>query len=147
MPEIPPEIEQALADMSHADFDILVAKVRAPDAAEALRDAASQHLSGERLEAFCALAHATAYVDETGTVNGDKLTSHLRGLFPDLPPAPPAGPRWSNNGQHTPPPPMPGPGDSGRAAAQKRFQGIQPARDGNPGRAAAEKRFGKREAQ
>lgn len=96
--------------MSDAEWDALTARLRSPDAAESLRDAASQHISGERLDAFCALAHPSAYVDEAGTVNHDKLAGHLRALFNGVPPAAPA------------------PGEGGRAAAEKRFKVIEDGR-------------------
>ena len=144
MPDLPPEAEAQLAALGASGWDALEARYRRPDAGEALRTAASEHLSGDRLDAFCAIAKVSNYVDKTGEVDQDKLSADLRILF-DLPPAP-AGPRWQNFGQHQPPPPMPGPGDAGRWEARKRFggNGAAPvAGRGSAGAAEAQKRFGK----
>ena len=145
MPDISPATEAELRQWSVADWDTARAQYCDPDAGEALRTAASAHISGDRLDAFCQIARVSRYVDsKTGVVDEQRLRSDLGGMF-DLPPAP-AGPRWQNFGQHQPPPPQPGPGDAGRWEARKRFggNGAAPvAGRGSGGVAEAAKRFGK----
>lgn len=142
MVELPDDIEQQLASMSDAEWDVLVAKVRAPDQAEAFRNTAAQWISGDRLDAVCAITTTSLYLDDDGNIDADKVERQLRALFDDLPPAAPAGPRWQNHSQFTPQPPPVWPGDSANAEAQKRFHGIKPPTGSSGGRAAAEKRFG-----
>jgi len=57
--DLPPDIERQLADMSESDCDILVSRLRAPDTAEAFREAASKYIDGDRLEAVCRVANIT----------------------------------------------------------------------------------------
>jgi hypothetical protein len=144
MPEIPPDVEQALADMGPAEWDVLVSKVRAPDDAAAFRDTASKWISGDRLNAVCEIINTSLYLDSEGNIDAAKVERQLRAMFDDIPPASPAGPRWQNQGQFTPAPPMPGPGDRGRAEVQKRFHGLQPPTGSSGGLSEAQKRFGKR---
>lgn len=99
MPELPDEIEQQLASMSDADWDILTAKLRAPDRAEAFRDTASKWISGDRLDAVCSITNASLYVDAEGNIDAAKVEKQLRALFGDD--IAPAGPQWQNHGQGT----------------------------------------------
>jgi hypothetical protein len=140
MTELPPELEQQLADMSTQDWDAFVAKVRSPDNAAAFRDAASQWISGDRLDAICSIINTSLYVDGDGNIDAAKVERQLRAMFDDIPA--PTAPH-QDFGQHSPPPPQPGPGDGGRAAAAQRFNGKQaptPMR-GRNGLAEAQRRF------
>lgn len=141
MVELPDDIEQQLASMSDAEWDVLVAKVRAPDQAEAFRDTASKWISGDRLNAVCALINASQYVGEDGAISEAKVEQTLRMLF-DIPRQ---GPQWQNFGQGSAELPTPGPGERGTAEAQKRFGRPQPVTTGkgSGGAAEAAKRFGK----
>ncbi|WP_139334570.1 hypothetical protein [Mycobacterium colombiense] len=141
MVELPDEVEQQLASMSDADWDVLVAKVRAPDQAEAFRDTASKWISGDRLDAVCAITTTSLYLDDDGNIDAGKVERQLRALFDDIPAAP-AGPRWQNHGQFAPEPPTPWPGDNGNAEAQRRFHGAKPPTGSTGGLTAAQKRFG-----
>lgn len=143
---MPDDVERQLREMSDTEWDALTARLRAPDAGEALRSVASKYISGERLEAICALMPASVFVNEAGEVDEARVAGLLRGMFPDIPPAQ-AGPRWQDHGQHSPEPPSPGLGDRGRAAAEKRFHGVQPATGSSGALAAVEKRFGKRDGR
>jgi hypothetical protein len=125
MPEIPPELEQLAASMSDDDWQVFTAKVRAPDNAEAFRAAASKVIDGDRLEAICRVASIGQYVGDDGQIDEAKVINSMRAVF-----GIPAGPQWQDFGQHTESPDMGGPGDRGRAEAQKRFDGNQSQRPG-----------------
>jgi hypothetical protein len=81
MTELGAEVEQRLADMSDSDFAALVARTRAPDAAEQLKDAASAHLSGDRLAAFLMAADPSKFVGDAGEVDKVKVDRFMRTVF------------------------------------------------------------------
>jgi hypothetical protein len=103
MTDVPAEVEQQLASMTQGEWAAFSAKVRAPDTAEQLRTAVSQHVSGDRLEAVMRVVNPAAFVDDSGRIDATKVQQHLGTLF-------------GGQGQ-----PGARPGDAGRAAAAKRF--------------------------
>jgi hypothetical protein len=117
MSDLPAEVEQRLANMSDADWDVLVAKLRAPDRAESFREAASKVIDGGRLDAVCQVANLAQFTGEDGAIDEAKVINSLRAVF-GIPPTPQ---RHENFGQYTQQPNMGGPGDAGRAEAEKRF--------------------------
>jgi hypothetical protein len=128
--------------MTAGDFAALTARVRAPESAEALRNAAAKSISGDRLEAFMGVAAVSNFVNDKGEVDETRVQRTLSTLF-DLP----LQPQWQNHGQYTEAPPEPPPGDRGAAEARKRFgsKDTQPApMRGRAGAAEAERRFGGR---
>jgi hypothetical protein len=110
MAGISPDIEAALAGLSDGEFAALTAKVRAPDTAEALRTAVSQHVSGDRLDAVMRVVNPSAFVGDDGKIDEAKVGQQLGTLF---------GPGASG-------PPQPSAGAAGKAEAAKRFGGKQP---------------------
>jgi hypothetical protein len=140
MPELSPEFEQQLAAMTDGEFSALTAKVRAPDTAEAFREAASKIVDGDRLETITKIANLAAFTNEHGEIDAAKVGERLRAVF-----GLPATPRWANQGQYTQQPHEPAPGDRGNAEVRKRFGDGGPVR-ASAGAAEAAKRFGKRKA-
>jgi hypothetical protein len=120
----------------------------APDSIEQqLRIAVAKYASGrDRVEAVLAVANPAAFTGPDGRIDDAAVAQHLSTLFTEQP-----GGRWANFGQHQPPPWPPGPGDRGRAEAQRRFgspgaDAAAPASSrGAAGRAEAARRFGKRD--
>jgi len=78
IPQIPPDVEAQLAGLSAAEWSVFVAKVRAPDATEALRAAAAQLLSGIALEAFVAGADPSKFTDTNGQIDPEKVLANIR---------------------------------------------------------------------
>ncbi|MDP7729502.1 hypothetical protein [Mycobacterium sp. TY813] len=88
-------------------------------------------VSGEKLKAFLDIVapakpdggfHSpTAVLGEDGQVSEEKVMGYLTAMYGGDAPPPPAGPRWQNFGQHSPPPPPQPLGAAGAAAAEKRF--------------------------
>jgi hypothetical protein len=140
MSDLPAEFEQQLASMTDGEFSALTAKVRAPDTAEAFREAASKFIDGARLETICKVANLAAFTNEHGEIDEAKVGERLRAVF-----GLPAPPRWANHGQFTQTPHEPAPGDRGNAEVRKRFGDGGPLR-ASAGAAEAAKRFGKRKA-
>jgi hypothetical protein len=135
--------EEYLAELPDAEFASLTARVRPPASADQLRTAAAEHLDGDRLEAFLKVANKSAFLNDQGDVDPAKVQQSIGTLFGISTPA--ASPH-QNFGQHTPRPPLPGPGDRGRAEAAKRFGGeAQPSARGRGGHEEAQRRFGKKE--
>lgn len=137
MTDLPEDIERQLASLADKDWDVLVAKLRAPDRAEAFRAAASKYVDGDRLDAVCRCANLAGFVNEAGEIDEAIVGQRLTAMF-----GPPAGPRLQNFGQFTSPPNMGGPGDAGRAEATRRFDrdaGQQPAN--TAGAREAQRRF------
>jgi hypothetical protein len=118
MPDLEPAVEQKLADMDDADFSALIARVRPPSSAAQLRDIAGKVITGDQLEAFVSVANLKAFATENGDIDEGKVMGALTGMFGITPES---SPHHQDFGQHRPPPPMPGPGDRGKAEAQKRF--------------------------
>ena len=81
---------------------------------------ASGIVSGDRLSAFMELVDTTKLLDESGTVSEEKVMGYLTAMY-GTQQVPPAGPRWQNFGQYSPPPPPQKAGAGGLAEAQKRF--------------------------
>jgi len=135
MPQLDPQVEQQLADLSDAEWSSLSARVRAPDATEMLRIAAAQHLTGVQLDAFVATADVSKFSGDNGEIDAEKVGRHLTAL--GITPAP-GGQAWGRNdgatgreaaaqrhgvkGEPEPDAVMPddGPGAAGRAAAKQR---------------------------
>jgi hypothetical protein len=138
MTDLPAEVEQQIANLSEAEWQAFTARVRAPDGAAKFREAASKVIDGDRLEAVCRVANLSAFVNDKGEIDEAQVESSLRNVFGI--PAPAA---HQNFGQFSEPPTMPGPGDSGRAEARKRFGGGTPAAPsrGNGGYHEAQRRF------
>jgi hypothetical protein len=107
MADVPAEVEQQLASMTQGEWAAFSAKVRAPDTAEQLRTAVSQHVSGDRLDAVMRLVNPAAFVDDAGRIDATKVQQHLSTLF------------GTADG------PTPKSGAGGRAEAARRFGGIQ----------------------
>lgn len=81
---------------------------------------ASDIVSGDRLSAFMEIVDPAKLLGEDGQVDEEKVMGYLTAMYGTTP-TPPAGPRWQNFGQHTPPPPPQAAGAGGRAEAAKRF--------------------------
>lgn len=82
---------------------------------------ASGIVSGDRLSAFMDVVDTSKLLDESGQVSEEKVMGYLTAMYGTTQQAPPAGPRWQNFGQHSPPPPPQAAGAGGIAEAQKRF--------------------------
>lgn len=82
---------------------------------------ASGIVSGDRLSAFMDVVDTSKLLDESGEVSEEKVMGYLTAMYGTTQQAPPAGPRWQNFGQHSPPPPPAKPGLGGQAELQKRF--------------------------
>jgi hypothetical protein len=141
-----PVFEQKLADLSDVDWQALTERVRPPTSAAQLREIAGKVISGDKLEAFVKVADPKAFASENGDIDPAKVQQSIGTLFGTVPDT---GPRHQNFGQHTPPPPLPGPGARGAAEAARRFggQGNTPVTTsrGASGRDEAERRFGKKD--
>jgi len=61
--------------MTAADWDVLVARLRAPDQADAFRTAAAKFVDGDRLEAVCAVANLSACVADDGEIDEARVAS------------------------------------------------------------------------
>jgi hypothetical protein len=146
MPDFDPVLEQKLADLSDVDWAALTARVRPPSSSAQLREIAGKVITGDQLEAFVNVANVKALAGSNGDIDEAKVMGALTGMFGV---SPETSPPHENFGQYSPPPPMPGPGDCGRAEAAKRFgangENVQGARGGG-GRAEAERRFGRRKS-
>lgn len=81
---------------------------------------ASGVVSGDRLSAFMELVDTTKLLDESGQVSEEKVMGYLTAMYGTTP-SQPAGPRWQNFSQYSPPPPPQKAGAGGLAEAQKRF--------------------------
>ena len=125
MVDLPAEMEQQIASMSEGDFAALIARIRAPDAAEQVREIVKA-VAPARVDAYMAAANLAAFVGPDGTVDEERLRHNVRALFGI--PAPPAR-QW---GQHSGDVPKLGPGGDGRAEAQRRAnrRGGGPRGDG-----------------
>lgn len=149
MPEIPPDIETQLAGMTDGEWSAFTARVRAPDTAEAFRTAAAKHVSGQQLDSLCSVVDVSKFTGADGQVDAQRVSQFLTAALGG-PPAPGAPAR--RFGQTSAPDPNgPKPGDTGRAAAAKRF-GTPPPESplnnhtwpdgpGAQGRAAAARRY------
>jgi hypothetical protein len=145
MPDLEPAVEQTLAELSDADWAALTARVRPPSSAAQLKEIAGRVLSGPQLDAFVSVANLKAVAGENGDIDETKVMGVLTGMFGV---ADDSGPAHQDFGQYRQPPPMPGPGDRGRAEAAKRFgaAGGAEGTQGRGGRDEAERRFGKRQS-
>jgi hypothetical protein len=143
MSDLPADVEQQLASMGEGEWSAFVARVRAPDAAEQFRTTASQHISGERLEAVCRVANLAAFTGADGQIDPAKVEGHLASMFGQQ------QPRHQNAGQHAEPPTPLGHANPGMNEARRRFGQREPrpvgGLKGRPGLDEAERRFGKRE--
>jgi hypothetical protein len=138
-----PVFEQKLADLSDVDWQALTERVRPPTSAAQLREIAGKVISGDKLDAFVNVADPKAFASENGDIDPAKVAHSLTGMFGIVPDT---GPHSQDFGQNTPHPPMPGPGDLGRAEAAKRFgEQAQPPARGRAGHEEAQRRFGKKE--
>src|ERR1700738_869615 len=115
MSDMPADVEQQLASMSEGEWAAFTAKVRAPDTAEQFRTAASQHISGDQLEAVGKAANLSAFTGDDGQIDQAEVTQNLTALFGQQP-------HWQNAGQHSEPPPPIGDANPGKAEARKRFR-------------------------
>jgi hypothetical protein len=144
MTDLDPSLEQRLADLSDVDWEALTARVRPPTSAAQLKEIAGKVISGDKLDAFVNVANLKALADENGDIDSRKVQRALRVMF-DIPDQA----AHQNFGQFSPQPDMGGPGDRGKAEAQKRFRigqnGEPPPARGGGGAAEAARRFGKRE--
>ena len=147
MPDLEPAVERALSELSDEDWSALTARVRPPTSAAQLRDVAGKLIAGDRLEAFVAVADLKALAAENGDIDETKVTQAVTTLF-----GLPHNNTHEDFGQFRQPPPMPGPGEAGRAEAQRRFatagghtQTRPTPQAGAGGRREAERRFGGKE--
>lgn len=118
MADLPPEMEQALADMDEGSWSALVAKVRAPDSREQLRTAAGQVLSGAALDAFVDSADPSRFTGDDGQISEERVMGRLTALF-GTSHQDGSGQSW---GQHSGNQPGSRPGDAGRIEATRRFR-------------------------
>lgn len=58
--------------MSDANWDVLTAKLRAPDQRESFREACAKHISGQALDTICRIANVSAFVNSDGVVDETK---------------------------------------------------------------------------
>jgi hypothetical protein len=114
MIELPPEIEQQLADLTDAEFSALTARLRAPDNAEQLRELAKTIVPAHAIDAYMSVVDVSKFVGADGTLDEARLRSTLGVLFG-------TGQQQSYDwGQHGGQPPGWQFGDGGRAEAQRR---------------------------
>lgn len=85
-----------------------------------VKSIASQIIQGDRLEAFMRIANPASMLGEDGQVDETAVMGTLTAMYGTTQ-SQPAGPRWQNFGQHSPPPPPAKPGLGGQAELQKRF--------------------------
>lgn len=124
MVDLPPDIEQKLADMTDGEWAALQARVRAPDTTEQFREIVKSVVP-QHADELMKWADVSKFVGEDGAVDDTRLRSALGVLFGN---GQPQSFEW---GQHGSSPPGPAPGDNGRAEAQRRAE-----RNGQPGTAA-----------
>jgi hypothetical protein len=117
MVDVPAEVEQQLASMSEGEWAAFTARLRAPDAAEALRAAVSKHVSGDRLDAVMRIVDPTAFVGDDGSIDEAKVGQQLGTLF---------GAGVPNGTPGASGAPRPHAGAAGKAEAARRFGGKQP---------------------
>ncbi|BCO47756.1 hypothetical protein [Mycobacterium intracellulare] len=162
MPQLDPQVEQQLADLSDAEWSALSARVRAPDATEMLRTAAAQHLTGAQLDAFVQCADVSKFAGENGEIDAKKVSQHLTALYGAPQASAGQSSEWGRRGgasgreaaaerhgikaEPKPDAVMPdnGPGAAGRAAAHQRH-GQRASGAGAAGREAAQRRFAGKE--
>ncbi|MCA2248824.1 hypothetical protein JF729_13640 [Mycobacterium intracellulare] len=156
MPEIPPEVEAQLAQLTDAQWSALSARVRAPDSTEALRTAAAQRLTGAQLDSFVQCADVSKFANENGEIDAEKVGRHLTALYGAPQASAGQSSEWGRRdgaggreaaaqrhgaakSETDAATPDNGPGAEGRAAAQQRH-GQQASDAGAAGRAAAQQR-------
>jgi hypothetical protein len=122
--ELSPEVEQALADMSEGDWAALVAKTRAPDSREQLREVARKfvppHAAADPdgwLSALVDSADLSKFTDDSGNFSEAVAAQHLGRLFPNA-----GAPPQTNWGQRGGDVPHGGPGSAGSAEAKRRLE-------------------------
>lgn len=81
MPDITPEVEAQLAQLTDAQWSALSARVRAPDSTEALRAAAAQRLAGAQLDSFVQCADVSKFAGANGEIDAQKVERHLTALY------------------------------------------------------------------
>jgi hypothetical protein len=110
MLELTPEQAAEAARMSPAEWSAHIARYQPPDSTEALRTAASQHLSGLALDSFVRCADVAAFADESGQIDTSKVNRYLTTMYGPQQQAAGAGQgdEWRRRGSH------------GRAAAAER---------------------------
>ena len=81
MAEIAAEVEALIARMTDDEFAGLVAKTRAPDVREQLREIAARFVPAEALEMFVDTANLSAYTGEDGKFSEARATDLLRRMF------------------------------------------------------------------
>jgi hypothetical protein len=96
----------------------------------AVQSIAANIVTGDKLKAFLDIISPqlpdgkfqppTAVLGEDGQVSEEKVMGYLTAMY-GTSQSPPAGPRWQNFGQYSPPPPPQPAGAGGTAEAQKRF--------------------------
>jgi hypothetical protein len=126
MIELPPEIEQQLADLSDAEFSALTARLRAPDIGEQFREVAKSIVPPHALATYLEIANPAAFVGADGLFDEAAARESLGVLFGSS-----TGSGYRQWGQHGSTPSTTQPGDGGRAAAQRYAE-----RHGQPGTAA-----------
>ncbi|WKG03063.1 hypothetical protein [Mycolicibacterium sp. HK-90] len=78
----PVELERLIADMSDVEFDTLVARVRAPDTREHLREIAAAYVPAEVLDEFIDALSPSKFVHADGRVDVDGARLRFAAFFP-----------------------------------------------------------------
>lgn len=78
----PVELERLIADMSDVEFDALVARVRAPDTREHLREIAAAYVPAEVLDEFIDSLSLSKFVRADGQVDVDSARRRFSAFFP-----------------------------------------------------------------
>lgn len=82
MPELSPEIEEELRNMSESDWAALIAKVRPPDLTEEYREIAATMLNADGFDLCMQYAKIDAFVTDDGHIDAPRLRDALRNVFP-----------------------------------------------------------------
>jgi hypothetical protein len=118
MPDLSPEVERQLANMSDTEFAALTARLRCPDSIEQLRAIAAKTLQPEQVESWMfgrdpsAFTNANGEIDEAAAV-ANMIAVHGASVQQQQQPQPQV---WGRD-----PEPVYGPGAGGRIEAAKRF--------------------------
>lgn len=81
MPELSPETEEELRNMTEADWAALIARVRPPDLTEEYREIAASVLTPDAFDWCMQYAKIDAFVTDDGHIDADRLRKALRKAF------------------------------------------------------------------
>lgn len=85
MPELSPDIEEELRNMSEADWAAFTARIRPPDLTEEFREIAAEIIPAHHLDEWMGYAKIDAFVTNDGSLDATRLRATLRTLFPATP--------------------------------------------------------------